>query len=105
MYTFSNIKQYSKRIVKEFNPEKIILFGSVARNKQNKNSDVDLLIIMDHKGRGVEQAFRIRKSIPVSFPLDIIVRKPKEILKRLEAGDFFIEEILTDGIVLYERNS
>jgi predicted nucleotidyltransferase len=103
MYTFSDIKQYSKKIAKQFKPEKIILFGSAAKNRQQNNSDVDLMVIMEYKGRGVEQAFLIRKSIPATFPLDIIVRKPEQISKRLEAGDFFIEDIILEGVVLYER--
>ena len=103
MYSFNDIKKYSHKIAEEFNPEKIILFGSAARNKQNKNSDVDLMIIMDYEGRAVEQAFRIRKNIPPSFPIDIFVRRPEQINRRIKKGDFFIKEILEDGIVLYER--
>lgn len=105
MYSFSDIKKYSGKIAKEFKPDKIILFGSAARNKQQKNSDVDLLVIMEYKGRAVEQAFRIRKSISAAFPLDIVVRNPMQISERLNKGDFFIEDILSEGVVLYERIS
>jgi hypothetical protein len=36
--------------------------------------------------------------------VDILVKTPKEVEKALEAGDFFLKEILTRGKVLYDRN-
>jgi hypothetical protein len=38
------------------------------------------------------------------FPLDIIVRIPRELTERIAMGDLFLAEILTRGKVLYERN-
>lgn len=105
MYSISDVKMYTDRVAKEFNPEKIILFGSAAKNTTTENSDVDILIIMNFEGRAVEQAFRIRKTIPPSFPMDVFVRRPEQIKDRIKMGDFFIREILEDGIVLYERAS
>lgn len=103
MHTISDIKKYTDQIAEEFNPEKIILFGSAARGKATETSDIDLLIIMDYEGRAVQQAFRIRKNIPPSFPLDIFVRKPGQVKERIKMDDFFISGILKDGVVLYER--
>jgi len=42
--------------------------------------------------------------LPRPFPVDILVKTPKEIEEDLKSGDFFIREILTSGKVLYERN-
>ena len=40
------IREMVRRIVKQFDPEKIILFGSQARGDAGPDSDVDLLVVM-----------------------------------------------------------
>jgi hypothetical protein len=45
-----------------------------------------------------------RLLLPRPFPVDILVKTPKEIEKALKSGDFFLKEILTRGKVLYERD-
>jgi uncharacterized protein len=42
--------------------------------------------------------------LPRPFPVDILVKTPKEVEKALESGDFFLKEILTRGKVLYDRS-
>ena len=46
---------------------------------------------------------RIRHAIPRDFPLDLLVRTPSEVAKRLRWGDGFVQEILAKGKVMYER--
>ena len=43
------------------------------------DSDVDLLVVMEFEGRPQEQAFEIRRALPRSFPLDLLLRRPEEI--------------------------
>jgi predicted nucleotidyltransferase len=94
-----------QRIVDELNPEKIILFGSYAYGKPNPHSDVDLLIILKTNAPLKERSWKVsRLLLPRPFPVDILVRTPKEVEKALKSGDFFLQEILTRGKVLYERN-
>ena len=40
------IRRYARAIADEFQPDKIILFGSYAYGTPNEDSDVDLLVIM-----------------------------------------------------------
>ena len=100
---YDQIEKFVNEIVHKFDPLRVILFGSYARDKTSPDSDVDLLVIMDFKGRSQLQALKIRKEIQRSFPLDLIVRKPSEINQRLAEGDFFLKEVLKDGKILYER--
>lgn len=89
--------------LKEYKPEKIILFGSYAWGKPKKDSDIDLLIIKKtRKGpyRRIPEARSYLHNINQAF--DILVMKPEEIKRRLKLGDFFIEEIIKRGKVLYE---
>ncbi|HLE14766.1 MAG TPA: nucleotidyltransferase domain-containing protein [Anaerolineales bacterium] len=99
-----SLPQAIERIAHELKPEKIILFGSYAYGKPDPDSDVDLLIIMETGEPTRERTWKVsRLLIPRRFPVDILVRTPEEIEQALEQGDFFIQEILERGSVLYER--
>lgn len=99
------IQSLCRQIVDNFNPQKIILFGSHAYGKPNTDSDVDLLVVMDFDVRNVEQAVKIRQKISSKMPLDLLVRTPNQIEERLNLGDFFIEEITGRGKILYEADN
>ena len=99
------IRTFSKAVARAFHPWKIILFGSYAYGKPTDYSDVDLLVIMPRaRDRGERMSVRIRQAIPRDFPLDLLVRTPAEVAKRLRWGDPFMREWLEKGKVLYEAN-
>ena len=102
---FDEIKVQAKRIGEKFDPEKIILFGSYAYGKPTLQSDVDLLIIVDTNKSTLKLSSEIALSLEHSFPLDIIVKTPQQIKRRLQNGDFFIEDIINLGKVIYERTN
>ena len=94
-----------RRIAWNLRPAKIILFGSYAYGKPTRDSDVDLLVVMETCEPSKERSWKVSQLlIPRPFPVDILVRTPKEIRHALDKGDFFIEEIVTQGKVLYERH-
>ena len=93
------IRRYARAIAEEFHPDRIILFGSYAYGTPNEDSDVDLLVVMSQN-----QAVRIRYRLAAPFPLDLIVRTPKEMKWRLEEGESFLTSIVTRGKVLYEKD-
>jgi predicted nucleotidyltransferase len=85
-------------------PERVILFGSYSSGTPTPDSDIDLLIIMDTKAASADRSWAVsRLLLPRDFPVDILVKTPDEIRSLLEAGDFFIREIITCGRVMYER--
>jgi uncharacterized protein len=96
------IRRIAQRIGEHFRPSKVILYGSHAAGKPTRDSDVDLLVIMETPLRGVMQAAAIRRAIDFPFPTDLLVRTPQQIEERLSLGDPFVEEILSEGLVLYE---
>ncbi len=96
------IRKFARQVAKKFNPQKIILFGSYAYGKPTEDSDVDILVIISFKGRNPEKATEIWMATKPRFPIDIMVRKPAEIRKRLKMGDFFLREITEKGEILYE---
>ncbi len=97
-----------ERIVSALRPEKIILFGSYAHGNPTPDSDVDLLVILELQGDYKKKYRAISELLyPRQFPVDIILRTPKEIEEALRGGkdnSFFIREILEKGKVLYDRN-
>lgn len=102
--TLHAIRRYARKIAEQFNPDQIILFGSHAYGTPTADSDVDLLVVMDARNQH-DQAVRIRWRLPAPFPMDLIVRTPRNLRWRLEEGESFHSEIVTKGILLYEKSN
>jgi predicted nucleotidyltransferase len=98
----SLIRRFARQVAERFRPEKIILFGSYAYGTPHVDSDVDILVVMPARNQ-LDQAVRISLAIDPPFPLDIIVRTPKNMQWRLEEGDSFLREVVSKGKVLYEK--
>jgi predicted nucleotidyltransferase len=104
MISRGEIQAFVNDVVRQFRPSVVILFGSYAYGTPTKDSDVDLLIVMPHRGSSAEAATRIRLACPRAFPMDLIVRTPGEIRRRVRIGDRFVEEITSKGIKLHETH-
>ena len=97
-------QQIARRIREVARPQKVILFGSYAYGRPRTGSDIDLLIIMETRERPVKRAENVsRRLYPQPYPMDILVRTPAEVKKRLHLGDPFIREVISRGKVLYEK--
>jgi predicted nucleotidyltransferase len=96
------IRRYARQVAEKFQPDKIILFGSYACGIPHEDSDVDILVVMPARNQ-IDQAVRIDRAIDPPFPLDLIVRTPRNLKWRLEEGEQFHTEIVSKGIVLYEK--
>jgi predicted nucleotidyltransferase len=97
------IRRYARAIADEFQPERIILFGSYAYGTPHEDSDVDLLVVMPARNQH-DQAVRIRWRLAAPFPIDLIVRTPKQMTWRLKEGESFLSTIVAQGKVLYEKD-
>jgi predicted nucleotidyltransferase len=96
------IQRFVDQVVARFRPQSVILFGSHAYGHPTPDSDVDLMVIMPHRGRGAQVATKIRLACPREFPMDLIVRTPAEMRRLLRMNDPFARQILTKGIPLHE---
>jgi predicted nucleotidyltransferase len=101
MVSLAEIKAVVERIGRDFRPRKVILFGSYACGKPTKDSDVDLLVIMPLRGDPVYKSVEIALAARPGFPMDLLVRTPAEVRKRLAWNDSFIRDIMEKGKVLY----
>ena len=103
MVTIEQIQAVADKIAKVFQPEKIILFGSYAWGKPGPDSDVDLCVIKDVENTRAS-AVEVRIiAYPRSFPLDVIVYRPVAIAQDHREGDFFVNDIITKGKILYAQ--
>ena len=91
-------------IVAGFKPEKVVLFGSYAWGKPEKDSDIDLFIIKDDPRKNIRDlAIDLERILlPRTIPLDLIVYKPSQVEKLLKEKNMFVTKILTKGKILYE---
>jgi uncharacterized protein len=104
MTASEQIKWICERIAREFNPEKIIIFGSYAYGTPGPFSDLDLLVVMPYEGSSLQQAARIITRVNPEIGVDVIVRSPEQIRERLALHDGFMREILERGMVAYEAD-
>lgn len=92
-----------ERLVLTLQPYRVILFGSYAYGQPTPDSDVDLLIVWDAPPSRRERAERIAQALEgYFFPVDIISKTPAELEQELK-DNFFVQEIVKRGKVLYER--
>ena len=99
------INEIVSRIALNFNPEKIILFGSHAKGNPSNDSDLDLLIIKDTKLPRHKRSFDIQKSLLGSMvPMDILVYTIMEYEQEKDEKHSFLNSAIKTSKVLYERN-
>ncbi|MDR1030116.1 MAG: nucleotidyltransferase domain-containing protein [Treponema sp.] len=98
--------------LKASDPYKIILFGSYANGTPDKNSDIDIMVILnnDHISKTYEE--RLNKKIFIrsllceinrKIPLDILVYSKEELKLIKKHGNYFIDEVEKTGKIIYEK--
>jgi len=98
------IREMTKRIVQEFQPERVILFGSHATGRAGPDSDVDLLVVMPVEGSKRRKQLEIRLALhDIRVPKDIIVSTPDEFEWRKGIVGTIEEPAAREGNVLYAR--
>lgn len=97
------IKKITNQIIKNYKPQKIILFGSMARANFREDSDIDMLIIKDTSEKKIDRIKNVLFSVNYLLPFEPLVYTPGELEVRKRLGDSFILEVLREGKVLYEQ--
>jgi len=105
MVDFKDIQALADSIVKQFNPERIILFGSYATGTAGPDSDVDLLVVLPFEGKNFRKSLEITNAVNPMFSADIMARRPDDTQWRYRHGDPLIKEAVDHGRTLYERTN
>ncbi len=98
------IQEMVKRLVRDYTPQQIILFGSYAYGQPTQDSDIDLLIIKDTPEGFWDRMDSVRRVVTGAhphIPIEPLIYTPDEIVRRLKAKDQFVQGILQNGEVLY----
>ena len=99
--------------LKPYDPEKIFLYGSHARQEASEESDIDLLIIKSTKKRTLDRLDDVmgllypKEKIGLNYSrfnleIDPLILTPEELEEKRE-NNFFIKEILNDANLIYEK--
>jgi predicted nucleotidyltransferase len=108
MINEATIQQLVERI-KQFDPEKVILFGSYANGSPGDSSDIDLFVVKNIDKNDIRQTrIEIRRSLfnivwDNKIELDLFVDNEEHIKYRINIGDKFYEDLTTKGKVLYAK--
>jgi predicted nucleotidyltransferase len=98
------IQAMVRRIVRQFRPERVILFGSHARGDAGPDSDVDLLVVMPVQGSRREKQIEIRVALhDIPVAKDVIVTSPEDFAWRKETVGTIEYPAVREGKVLYAR--
>ncbi|MBI2432103.1 MAG: nucleotidyltransferase domain-containing protein [Candidatus Hydrogenedentes bacterium] len=102
------LKAMTDDIVREVQPEKVILFGSQARGDASQHSDVDLMIIVpgqfgEHRSRRSLTAKLYRDLSHYRVPKDLLLYTTDEVEEWRDEPNHCIARGLEEGRVLYER--
>lgn len=95
------LQEIVRRIVAVAQPEKIIVFGSAARDRLLPDSDVDLLVVKAgvHRRRLAQEIYR--NLIGVGRAVDVVVVTPEDIERYGNSPALVIESALREGKVIY----
>ena len=98
------IEQMVLRIVERFDPEQIILFGSVVRGNARPDSDLDLLVVMQVEGSRREKAVEIGVAVnDIPMPKDIVVTTPEDFEWQKEIVGTIERPAVREGRLVYAR--
>ena len=104
-----NIKEDIVRRISLRKPYKVILFGSRGHGKPGKDSDIDLLVVLNKEGIPLNykesslnylEVSRILREINKTVPMDLLVMTKTQWENFIERKSGFSKEILANGIEL-----
>ena len=98
------LRRIIQRLVHNYKPEQIILFGSMANGHLHRWSDIDLAIVKKTKRRFLDRLSDALLKANPKEALDVLVYTPKEVQSMEQQGNpFWLHEIKSKGKILYQR--
>ena|SRR5271157_1602925 len=106
MVTEETLRLATDRLVEQFRPQRVILFGSQARGTADARSDVDLLVIcpFDSKweNRRTLMVAMYRALRGLEMATDVVVLTPEEFERGRQIPGTVARPAWREGRVLYE---
>ncbi len=92
-----------QHLIRNYKPEKVILFGSHAKGTANADSDYDFLIIKETSTARLKRRGEALRGTRRTVPLDLLILTPSEFRIFQDAKTWLIREILSTGKTIYEQ--
>jgi len=102
--TPEKIEEAVRKIISVGRPRRVILFGSAASGKIDRNSDADFLVVTSEEVPSPRrESVRIRRALRGLFmPMDILVVSEKRLQELANQPGLIYREALRYGKVVYE---
>ena len=96
------LREVVDRIVREFSPSLVLMFGSRARGDARADSDVDLLVVWKDEHLPANPSAVIRCALgPVGFPMDLAVLTPSRFAELRSWRGHIVRTAAEEGVVLH----
>jgi uncharacterized protein len=90
--------------IRAYAPDRIYVFGSWARGEEDDLSDLDLVLIKETKAPFLDRLHEVARLLPKEVGgVDILVYTSEEFRRMQAQGNAFIETVLDEGRLIYER--
>ncbi len=97
------IKSIIHNIAKGYDPERIIIFGSYARGDWEEGEPVDMIILKETDEDFEERLEQLKPYYTDGLAVNPIVLTEEEIHMNLAADSELINEVIREGVIVYER--
>ncbi|MCK5280948.1 MAG: nucleotidyltransferase domain-containing protein [Cyclobacteriaceae bacterium] len=105
MISKRKISDIVNKIAKNYDPDKIILFGSYAIGTANDDSDLDIIIVKKTDKPKNKRGREVRRFLLGSMvPIDLKIYTPIEFENERNFSLSFLNSAIKNSIVIYERN-
>ena len=101
-----NLENLKKQIInnfRSFNPEKIILFGSMVSDNWDEESDVDIIIVYNTEKSFLNRLKELYEKWSIPKAVDILAYTPSEFVE-MASSNYFVQDALKNGEMIYERS-
>ena len=100
------VRQAVDAIVRAYQPQRVVVFGSFARGDTHEMSDLDLIVVKETDERFFRRIGRVRDAcLEVDIEVQPLVYTPAELKSMLDDGNDFLETALAEGVVAYEATT
>lgn len=98
-----NLLHVKEALVSKYHPEKIILFGSLAKGKVSEATDIDLLIVKETQKPYNDRLRDVVSICDYNVGIDFMIYNPEELKELSKTNSFVRNEIIKKGEVIYDK--